>query len=351
MQEKKRNYNIDFLRGIATLFIILIHTVWWSGTIYLPAWFSNICLLIDVPVFMFIAGISFNFVNSIIKNIKGIVIQWKKWLYFIIFYTLIIFIFFREQLIHKEVLSWITYVFPSSNSLDVVGGSIWFMFMYIKVTILCSIIICSINYFFKEKSLQCLITVLLFMLFIFLYNSTGYDFLFIDSYISFYSIVYLLGYILNNCKIKNILQLILYILITLFITLIVFDIYNYDITYIQAVKFPPTLPYLCISMFSIIIFWYLKDHLKINQNNKINYIGKNAIFFYFAQGISSSLIYFIYPHIPYESIIIKFIIMLLCNYIMAFIIAIFLIETYKIIDKIKLTKIKNAILPSLKKDN
>lgn len=65
---QKRNYNIDFLRGIATLWIIVIHTAWWSGTIYLPSWFSNLTLLIDVPVFMFISGISFNYVNSIIKK-------------------------------------------------------------------------------------------------------------------------------------------------------------------------------------------------------------------------------------------------------------------------------------------
>jgi hypothetical protein len=33
--------------------------------------------------------------------------------------------------------------------------------------------------------------------------------------------------------------------------------------------------------------------LKITKDNFINYIGKNAIFYYFAQGMSSSVVYFV----------------------------------------------------------
>ena len=42
----------------------------------------------------------------------------------------------------------------------------------------------------------------------------------------------------------------------------------------------------------------LYNRLKITKDNFITYIGKNAIFYYFAQGISSSLIYFIV--VPFE---------------------------------------------------
>ena len=88
MKKATRNNNIDFLRGLATISIIIIHTAWWSGEGYLPRWFSGLTLLVDVPVFMFLAGLSFNYVNSITKNIKGIIGQWKKWLYFlVIFHT------------------------------------------------------------------------------------------------------------------------------------------------------------------------------------------------------------------------------------------------------------------------
>ena len=36
--------------------IVLIHTAFWSGQQYIPYWFSNLILLVDVPVFFFLAG-------------------------------------------------------------------------------------------------------------------------------------------------------------------------------------------------------------------------------------------------------------------------------------------------------
>ena len=80
---------IDFLRGCACIFIILIHTAWWSGQKYLPSWFSNLFLLVDVPIFVFLSGLSYNYFESIGKNIKGILKQWNKWVFFLIFYSLI----------------------------------------------------------------------------------------------------------------------------------------------------------------------------------------------------------------------------------------------------------------------
>ena len=69
---KKRNYNIDFLRGIATISIIVIHTAFWSGTAYLPEWVSNITLLLDVPEFIFISGITSTYSKSFMKKINGL---------------------------------------------------------------------------------------------------------------------------------------------------------------------------------------------------------------------------------------------------------------------------------------
>lgn len=351
-EKKVRNYNIDFLRGIATLCIILIHTAWWSGTGYLPTWFSNLTLLIDVPVFIFISGISFNYVNSIIKNLKGILIQWKKWLYFLIFYTLLLLIFFREQFILKDIFSWIVYVFPHSNNIGVVAGSIWYMLMYIKVTIISSIIICAINHYFSKDKLKIISLVAGIMLFIFLYCTTKNNFLFFDSYVSFYCLIYLVGYILHNYQIKDLKQLFLLEGLNFFIMIIVFLAFNIGINDIQNIKFPPSIPYLFFSCISILLFWYLKDHLKIKKHNKINYIGKNAIFYYFSQGVSSSFIYYIYKYIPFSNTILIFLTMLLINIALATVGAIFLDKTYNYLtsklDNKKIKKIKNKLFPILK---
>jgi len=58
-------------------------------------------------------------------------------------------------------------------------------------------------------------------------------------------------------------------------------------------KFPPKLLYIFWSSFSLLTLLVLYNRLKIEKNNFITYIGKNAIFYYFAQGMSSSLIYFV----------------------------------------------------------
>lgn len=346
---KKRNYNIDFLRGIATLCIVLIHTTWWSGTGYLPNWFSNITLLIDVPVFMFIAGISFNYVNSITKNIKGLLIQWEKWLYFLIFYIIIVLIFFKETFVVKDVLSWIIYIFPTVTKIPVVGGSIWFMLMYIKVTIVCSMIICAINHFCKGKQQEVLTKVLFIMLMIFCYCSHNNQLLFFDSYLSFYSFIYLLGYILHNYKIKNLKQFLLLEGANLVVLILVFVICNLNINDIQNIKFPPSIPYLFFSFISIILFWYLKDNLNIKENNKIIYVGKTAIFFYFSQGISSSFIYYLYPYLPFTNVALKFVCMLITNVCLATIGAIILDKSYNFLkEKFIPNNLKKLFLPVIK---
>lgn len=332
-KKKERNHNIDFLRGIATLWIILIHTAWWSGEIYLPPWFSNLTLIIDVPVFMFIAGISFNYSNSVKKNLTGIVKQWLKWLYFLIFYILLFLIFFKEQFYPKDILYWIIYQFPRNNSIQVVAGSIWFINMYIKVTIPASIIICLINHFFKEKRLKYFKLLLLFSLCILIYITTRRNILFIDSYFAFYFFIYLLGYTLNNYKLKR--SYLIFMELCLFIVnIVVFKYYHLDITSIQTIKFPPTLIYLLFSLISIAFFWYLKDSLKIKKGNILNYVGKNAIVFYFSQGVSSSFLYYALRFISFNNPIFIFIIMLILNLTITSIMAILLNISFNYLKKL-----------------
>jgi hypothetical protein len=95
-------------------------------------------LLVDVPVFIFISGISFSFIKTISKNVILLIKQWKKWIFFILIYSMIILIFYRSQFSIKDFICWIVYYFPNPTSLIVVQGSIWFWIMYIKVTTVCS---------------------------------------------------------------------------------------------------------------------------------------------------------------------------------------------------------------------
>lgn len=320
----KRNYNIDFLRGCAFIFIVLIHTAWWSGQEYLPDWFSNLFLLIDVPIFIFISGLSYNYVESVGKNIKNILKQWNRWIFFLIFYVAITFIFFRSEFDLTKIVNYIFYGVPSEGSLKVVGGSLWFITVYIEVTILCSILL----YFYNKYSKIEFKYILFFMILI---STLNIDF--IDSSTAIYSFVYLLGYYSYKNKFKSFKQFLLFELLTIFFVVFIFWISGYGIINLQDLKFPPTIYYLLASMPGILLTWFLKDKLKVLKNNFMCYLGKNAIFFYYSQGISSSLLFLIEPKIHIINIYIKFIVLVGINAVMAIVIGTTLNKLYNAIIK------------------
>lgn len=295
---------------------------------------SKFVFCIDVPVFMFIAGISYNYIESIGKNIKGILKQWNKWVYFLFFYIVILFIFFRPYLHRTQLINYIFYKVPHSGPLQVVGGSLWFIPIYIKVTIFCSIIL----HFYNQNKTFHFKYLLMLMLLLSVCNVA-----FVDSYLAIYSFVYLLGYYSFNNKINSKkLFLVLEIFMCLAI-IFVFKLSGYGLRDIQKLKFAPTIYYLLISMPGIIMFWFLKDKLKISKNNPMNYVGKNAIFFYYSQGLSASILYFIEPLISIKYIYIKFLIMAFINIIMAIVMGILFNESYNFSVK-KLLPIKDKLL-------
>ena len=328
--KQERNYSIDFLRGIAVISIIAIHTAWWSGQGYLPAWFSNLFLLIDVPVFIFISGISFSYHESVLKTIKGIVIQWKKWIFFLGLYSAILIIFWRNSFHIKYLVNWIFYRFPATNPLRVVSGSIWFIPMYMVVSILCALIISTYK---KSESNIAFKYILLLMLLIAGMCSNSSNFAFLNSTTAIFSFIFLLGYYASSNKIQDIYKLIMYEIDTLIVIYLVFKSNGYKLESIQSLKFPATIYYMLVSFISIFLFWYLKDQIKIKKNNPINYLGKNAIFFYYSQGIGSSLLFLIRDKITLSNIYIKFIILLIINLIISILIGIVLNELYTLLDK------------------
>lgn len=52
----KRDLTIDLFKGFTILWIIHIHTVFWSGDFYFSDPVRQFTLLIDVPIFFFLSG-------------------------------------------------------------------------------------------------------------------------------------------------------------------------------------------------------------------------------------------------------------------------------------------------------
>lgn len=80
----ERNNYIDFLRGIAAMGIVAIHTAFWGGQSYTPEWFWNLTLFLDVPFFFYLSGWASSYRKSnVSKTGKSLINIWFKWVFFI----------------------------------------------------------------------------------------------------------------------------------------------------------------------------------------------------------------------------------------------------------------------------
>ena len=218
---------------------------------------------------------------------------------------------------------------------------------------ICSVILFFINNFIKDEKdkEKTIVNVIFLLIIMFGYTSYSGNVLCLTTYTSFYSIVYLVGYLTSRYKI-NLKQMFIYLFMNFIIIFIIFKLEKIGIENFQDIKFPPSIPYMFLSAISIIIAWYIKDHIKIKEKNPVNYIGKNAIFFYFVQGISSSLISYIIPYMPHMNKYLLFACMLFINIMLTTIISILLEKLNVYIGKKDILKlIKNHIIPLQKKKN
>ena len=108
-----------------------------------------------------------------------------------------------------------------------------------------------------------------------------------SSYILTYLLMFLFGYYyfdtLKNYKWASIFGIFLFI-VSYIILFLYFKENKFDL---QSLKFPPRFHYIIASFLSIAITIIFSKY--ITKNYWINYLGKNALHVYIAQGISSSL--------------------------------------------------------------
>lgn len=315
--EKQRNHYIDFLRGLAAINIIIIHTAFWSGSSYVPTIVQSITLLLDVPFFFFLAGWSFSYVNSWTKNIKGIIKLQERYIFFLIIYTIILYFFAKNEVSGLNFINQIFYKRTiEPRLLPVVMSSMWFLPVYVLVSSIFSVVICVLTRKNFKNNIILLITCLLG----FIYVQLGNNFLGLSKKFLFYGFFYVLGYITKEYRISSLKSLSIILIFILSFIIGSVHIFNVDITIVQKLKFPPHIVYLLISLIGISIALYFKGKIKIDKRNIINKIGQNAIFYYLGQGISSSLLYFFVNRINI-SWYLKLLICIIFNIVLAIIIS------------------------------
>lgn len=281
----RRDNNLDFIRAIAVISIIFIHTVCKSGTEYVPLWMLDIALIIDVPLFIFISGMTFHYLKTVSKNLDSLIKIWYKWVIFIVIYFLYVLIFRFEYFSLKNIIKALFFSIDVDMPLTIISQSLWFMPMYFIVSILASIIITKCQDKVNMKKIL-LINFILYMMYLYYFKNVDPNI----SKILMYTLIYLLGYYLYDKQISTKkYSLLLIVIISLNVLLAFFGFYDF-IDMFNA-KFAFDFTYFAYCLISLVTAWYLLRRIKIKDSNKILYIGKNALSFYFAQGVSSSLIY------------------------------------------------------------
>ena len=309
----KRDLYIDFAKGLATISIIFIHTAFWSGQFYIPTEVRVFSLVFDVALFYALSGITSG--NNIEKTLYRLL---KLQITYMIFVTFLFFLdyFFKvfglnffsfewlkdfystygTKYVPSSISSepqwqvlgnWYLHEYSNCDTFPVVMGSFWYLKVYYILTVLGVLILKffpkHINWFIGV----CVVLTLVFNVFPHYYpNGQG-------GYVAFYMAVFLIA---NRMKGKTIPTKMIPVLYGLVAIALVWMFWNYggDIFYkINKQKFPPKIPYIIWTLFSLVTLFVFYNRLKITKPNFITNVGQNAIFFYFAQGMSSSLIYFL----------------------------------------------------------
>ena len=268
---------------------------------------------------------TFNFSNNFFKSIKGICKIWSKWLVFLIIYFLIILFFDFNHFNLISIIKAIFFNFNGDDILFVVNGSLWFIFMFFLVSVFGSFIICLYNKYFKNLSNFKYLLIISFLFYgMSFYNN---NFIFLSSKNLMFIFIYLLGYYLYHFHFKNLKHFLIILFLVIFGLVILLYFNSYDFLDMQDSKSIAHINYFVYSLISIVCVTYLKDKINI-RNTIFNFIGKNALIFYFCQGIGSSLIYRIYPFIADFEGIIKLILMFGINFCFSSLFSIIVIILY-----------------------
>lgn len=107
-----------------------------------------------------------------------------------------------------------------------------------------------------------------------------------------------------------------------------FDMQELPVWDIQSAKFPPTIKYAFASMLVILIAKFIEPHIH-HVGKLFVHIGENAIFYYFGQGIGSSINYYVIKAVQVEPWFIKWVITFGINVLITIVVAEFLGRTYK----------------------
>jgi hypothetical protein len=291
----------------------------------------DISLLWDVPVFFFLSGMTSS--GNIRKTIKRLISLQISYMIFITAVFLVCGIY-NNELNPKLLLHWYCHNYRPSPPLDVVMGSMWFMRTYIATVFFGAVIL----HYVPAKHRGAFVLLLLSVIVLLsagriesVSESLGVPSVF--RQVVFYLTVFLIGHQCKNVVIKSPLALFGGYVLPFLLLGAAFCWYG-NMPHIQGLKFPPHILYLVISSLSLFTVIVLRNSNFVIPKTRflssfLAGVGKNSIFYYFAQGIAASFLFI--PVGSWKDYLAWYLllpIMFVCNAVMTIIIA----EVYRVSD-------------------
>lgn len=303
-----RDSYIDCFKGAMILWVIHIHTVYWSGYAYIPEHVRQITLLVDVPIFFFISGYLtkpsgfFPALRKAAKNFTRLYFEYIA----ISCLILVAVILFKALIsgwaqpdLSLAIVSML-HMTPQGelwDSIRVYSGSLWYIQDYLSLLVFIPFIL-GIRLVYNSK-IQVMFLVLLFTA-LFPKEYPDQSFIF-SSYgsVSFYLFFVLWGVIFREQEQSlNTRMIVTQLVLSILLALIVYFFDGQQLN-IQKYKFPPATQYLIYSLLLIHLFMLLKKWCKekIKHDNSwlallLSWCGINTFTIYLFQGFVCSLPYF-----------------------------------------------------------
>lgn len=252
MEKGNRNISIDVFRGIAAMMIVFHHVACYSGAVYSPYEIIPSTMIIDVPAFLFISGWAFQYMKSFPKMIKRL---------------------FR------------------------------LLFEYV----IFGVLILAVKHFIKDikrqKYLYFGVTIISIVLFYYLQKGHSIPGLSVTTL--FYGTFFMMGYVLMSEKTIPVPYIATAFVINFFVLIGLEHFTDMSIYGMVNNKFPPSILFFVYSLFYIMIMM-VSGHYSLKDNRFLSYMGRNAIYFFFAQGFAVSLINLADDLIKIENWVIKY---------------------------------------------
>ena len=296
--EKTRDLYIDFYRGMAVLAILLHHTVYWTGDIVpSPDLLRNVSRLVEVPLFIYLAGWSARYSHRLDKVFINLIKIWLKWVLFISL-TDFMYVVVTKSINITSPLQWVYQCYYNTDAsyiplLPVLPASMWFMPMFIALELVGSCFLMfkdRLN--FDDRNIYYVISFLMIGL-SYLNLINGDSWFLLSRNMCFYGIMYLVGYLSYRLINKKIVFYYIVLLIDIFLWLLSGGLFGINPIDLVAVKFPPHIMYMFASLICAIVCLALHGRMDyiVEKLKPIRFIGRNSLSFYFSQGIACSIPY------------------------------------------------------------